>query len=67
MTGGASGLGRATAQVLAADGAAVLIADINAERAFAAADDLTQRGYAGSGSVLTSVRRTGSETWWPRQ
>ena len=49
VTGGASGLGRATAEVLAADGAAVLIADINAEQARAAADDLNQRGYTAAG------------------
>ncbi|HEY0687573.1 MAG TPA: SDR family NAD(P)-dependent oxidoreductase, partial [Kribbella sp.] len=33
VTGAASGIGRATAEVLAADGASVLIADINAEKA----------------------------------
>ena len=40
VSGGASGLGEATARVLAASGATVTIADLNAERGKALADEL---------------------------
>lgn len=43
VTGGASGIGRAIAERLAANGAAVVIADINLERAEQAAGELCQR------------------------
>jgi NAD(P)-dependent dehydrogenase (short-subunit alcohol dehydrogenase family) len=46
VTGAASGIGRATAEVLAADGASVLIADINAEKAQEVAGQLVGRGQA---------------------
>src|SRR6201993_1007746 len=44
VTGAASGLGKATAEVLAADGAAVLVADINRDRAEGVAKELVVRG-----------------------
>jgi NAD(P)-dependent dehydrogenase (short-subunit alcohol dehydrogenase family) len=44
VTGAASGIGRATASLLAAGGAKVLVADIDAEGAAAVADDITGRG-----------------------
>ena len=44
VTGAASGLGKATAERLAAEGAAVMIADIRAEPAEAAADGIRQTG-----------------------
>lgn len=44
VTGGGSGIGRATALRLAADGARVLVADLNAESAQAVADEITGAG-----------------------
>jgi NAD(P)-dependent dehydrogenase (short-subunit alcohol dehydrogenase family) len=44
VTGGASGIGRATAHRLAAEGAAVLVADIDAERAGAVAEAIRAEG-----------------------
>jgi NAD(P)-dependent dehydrogenase (short-subunit alcohol dehydrogenase family) len=45
VTGAASGLGKATVEVLAADGAAVVVADINRDNAEKVARDLVARGY----------------------
>ncbi|WP_348675716.1 glucose 1-dehydrogenase [uncultured Abyssibacter sp.] len=45
VTGGASGIGLATARRLAADGANIAIWDINAAAAQTAADELTQAGH----------------------
>jgi NAD(P)-dependent dehydrogenase (short-subunit alcohol dehydrogenase family) len=52
VTGGASGLGRSTAEIMAADGAAVLIADLNREGADEVADALRARGLS---AASTSV------------
>lgn len=51
ISGGASGLGEATARRLHADGACVLIADLNAEAGQALADELGER----AGFVATDV------------
>jgi NAD(P)-dependent dehydrogenase (short-subunit alcohol dehydrogenase family) len=44
ITGGASGIGAALVQKLAADGARVIVADINLDRAEATADDIRSSG-----------------------
>ncbi len=44
VTGAASGIGRATAELLAAEGAAVVLADVNAEAGEAAAAGIRDRG-----------------------
>jgi len=49
VTGGASGLGKATAEVLVADGAAVLVADINRDNAEFVAKALVARGHRAAG------------------
>lgn len=45
VTDGTSGLGEATVEVLASDGAAVLVADINRDKAEQVAQDLLARGH----------------------
>lgn len=47
ITGGASGIGLATVRKFVREGAMVMIADINAEQAEAAASDIAAEGYAG--------------------
>ena len=44
VTGGAAGIGRASARVLAREGAAVLVADIAAERGEAVAAEIREAG-----------------------
>ena len=46
VTGGASGIGRVTARTLAGEGAALVLADIDAAGAHDAADELVGAGYA---------------------
>lgn len=46
VTGGAAGLGRAIARALAADGAVVMVADLNAEGARAVADEIGGEAWA---------------------
>ena len=49
VTGAASGLGKATAEVLAVDGAAVMVADLNRDKAENVAKDLVARGHRAVG------------------
>lgn len=55
VTGGASGIGRATAETFAAQGAAVVIADRNVEGASAVADVLTKAGSKVRGIKLEAT------------
>ncbi len=52
VTGAASGMGRATAEVFAAEGAHVACIDIAAESVREVADDLTHRGYSAEAWTL---------------
>src|SRR5262245_57747166 len=60
VTGAASGLGKATAERLAAEGAAVMIADIRIEPAEAAADGIRQ---AGGRAVAQKLDVTSEADW----
>src|SRR5260370_16793847 len=44
ITGGASGIGRATALLFAHEGAAIALADVNADAGRRVADEITQSG-----------------------
>ena len=52
ITGAASGMGRATAEVFAAEGAHVALSDIAAESVREVADDLTHRGFSAEAWTL---------------
>jgi 3-oxoacyl-[acyl-carrier protein] reductase len=52
ITGAASGMGRATAEVFAAEGAHVACTDISAESVREVADDLVHRGYSAEAWTL---------------
>ena len=52
ITGAASGMGRATAEVFAAEGAHVALSDIAAESVREVADDLTHRGFSAEAWAL---------------
>jgi NAD(P)-dependent dehydrogenase (short-subunit alcohol dehydrogenase family) len=57
VTGGGSGIGRGTARALAAGGAHVVVTDIDAERAVAAADEASAVGARCVGVVLDVNRQ----------
>ena len=57
VSGAASGIGTATARLLASRGAAVVIADINQAAAVAAAADITAAGFRSSGTLLDVTSR----------
>ncbi|HEY8572673.1 SDR family NAD(P)-dependent oxidoreductase [Phenylobacterium sp.] len=52
VTGAASGMGRATAEVFAAEGAHVALSDIRLESVRGAADDLAHRGFSAEAWAL---------------
>ena len=52
VTGGASGNGRSLCKELGRRGAAVVVVDINGEKATRVADELTQAGVTASARVL---------------
>ena len=56
VTGAASGMGRATALVFAAEGANVAVTDINAETTQAVAGEITAKGGAAKAWVLDVAR-----------
>jgi nucleoside-diphosphate-sugar epimerase len=60
VTGGASGLGEGTARMLAANGAKVVIADLQVERGEAVAE------IGGPSSSATSARKPTARPWWPQ-
>ena len=57
VTGGSSGIGRATASVMAREGATVIIADVNAAGGMAAVEAIQREGGEAS-FLLTDVRRS---------
>jgi len=52
ITGGASGIGRASAKLFAANGAVIIIADLNGKGVFAFANELKDAGRVAKGFVL---------------
>jgi NAD(P)-dependent dehydrogenase (short-subunit alcohol dehydrogenase family) len=60
VTGAASGIGRATAQILAAEGAQVAVADVNHEGARAVVNEIGQTG----GRAIALALDVTSETTW---
>ena len=62
VTGAASGMGRATAEVFAAEGAHVALTDLRVETVREAADDLVHRGFSAEAwglDVADAARRGG--------
>lgn len=64
ITGGASGIGRATADVLAEQGDTIVIADINADAATKAAEELAATGAAAHAKVLDVADDQGVEDFF---
>lgn len=62
VTGGASGIGLALCAALAAEGARVLIADVETEKAEARAADLRGRGFDALGHAVDVANRASVET-----
>lgn len=57
VTGGTGGIGLATARAVAAEGASVVVADLDAARVAAVASEVEQAGAAGCLGVAIDVRR----------
>lgn len=64
VTGGASGIGAATAERFAAEGAAVAIADLNGPGAERHAAAIRARGGTAVGLAAASETTTPSPRWW---
>ncbi len=62
VTGGASGLGEGTARMLAANGAKVVVADMQVEKGEAVAQGYRRR----PSSSATSATKPTARPWWPR-
>jgi len=58
VTGGGSGIGAATARAFAAQGAAVMIGDINAKAGEAVAADIRARGQKAAFTVVDTTKKT---------
>jgi NAD(P)-dependent dehydrogenase (short-subunit alcohol dehydrogenase family) len=58
VTGGASGIGRATCRRLAVEGARVAVLDLNGEVAASVADDVDGRGYQVDVADAGQMQRT---------
>ena len=64
VTGAASGIGRATAELFARDGARVVASDVNAEAGAAVVAALTEAGAERASSPPTSPTATRCARWW---
>ena len=62
VTGGAGGIGAATAHQLAREGAAVAVVDIDEGKAAEVADEIRRTGARGSHSAATSRKNTRRDT-----
>ena len=62
VTGGGSGLGEASSELLAAEGAGIVVTDINAEAAAHTADIIRQRG----GRAIALEQDVTDESGWAR-
>ena len=62
VTGAASGMGRAIAEMFGAEGAALALLDLNDDGVQAVASELSAVGYACDVSDRLAVMR-----WWPNQ
>lgn len=60
ITGGGSGMGRAQCKLFAAEGAAICVADMNAEAAAATVDEITA---AGGRAIVTPLNVTEADQW----
>jgi 3-oxoacyl-[acyl-carrier protein] reductase len=61
VTGGAQGIGRAIAEVLAQEGASAVIADLNAKAADETASELTAAGHAAIGVAVDVTDRASTD------
>ena len=60
IAGSAEGIGKATAQVFAREGAKVVVADINTKKGNATADEIKAQGYE---AIFVELNVTSEESW----